>query len=481
MYKEKETIMMEQFKRGIVYTAIGKYSVVIVQLLVQAVLGRVLSPEEFGIVAAVNIFLVFFQLLEDFGIGPAIIQNKELTRNDIHSIFSFSLYISLALSVIFVFLGYPLSLYYGNDVFIPVSMVLAICVFFYGILVVPQSLLLREKNFKLVNVATIIGAVTSGIVSISLALLGFSYYSIILGNTAKAATLFFIFYAKTNSVIHLTFKIEPLKKIYSFSRNQFLFNFINYFSRNLDSFLIGGFISQTALGLYDRAYQVSLYPNQVLTSLVTSVIHPIMSDYEEEKEKIKQVYLRISNLLATLGMPLSVFLYFASENLIIAWFGQDWYGSVPTFQILALSIWIQMIMSSTGGIFQSGNRTDLLLLSGLLSTTFNVLGIITGIFMGQIEYVALFVVLSFSLNFIQVNYLLMIRLFNSHLWEFFSILIKPLILALMQVGVFVMLPPFTFHPFVNLIIQGTIFAAVWFIGLVFTGEFKRIKNEIFRK
>lgn len=472
---------MEQFKRGIVYTAIGKYSVVIVQLLVQAVLGRVLSPEEFGIVAAVNIFLVFFQLLEDFGIGPAIIQHKELSRKDIHSIFSFSLYISVALSIIFVFLGYPLSLYYGNDVFIPVSMVLAICVFFYGILVVPQSLLLREKNFKLVNIATIIGAVTSGVVSIVLALSGFSYYSIILGNTAKAATLFFIFYFKTNSVIRLTFTIEPLKKIYAFSRNQFLFNFINYFSRNLDSFLIGGFISQTALGFYDRAYQVSLYPNQVLTSLVTSVIHPIMSDYQDEKEKIKQVYLRISNLLATLGLPLSVFLYFAAENLIIAWFGQEWHGSVPTFQILALSIWIQMIMSSTGGIFQSGNRTDLLLLSGLISTTFNVLGIIVGIMIGQIEYVALFVVLSFSVNFIQVNYLLMVRLFNSHMWEFFSVLIKPVGLAIIQVVVFFLLPPFTFHPFVNLLLQGMIFAGVWFIGLVVTGEFKRMKNEIIRK
>lgn len=473
--------MMEQFKRGIIYTAIGKYSVVVVQLLVQSVLARMLTPEEFGIVAAVNIFLVFFQLLEDFGIGPAIIQNKELDRSEIHSIFSFSLYLSVALSIIFVFLGYPLSLYYGNEVFVPVSMVLAICVFFYGILVVPQALLLRDKQFKVVNTATIAGALMSAVVSISLATLGFSYYSIILGNTAKAATLFIIFFVKTNSVIRLTFKLEPLKKIYVFSRNQFLFNFINYFSRNLDSFLIGGFISQRALGYYDRAYQMSLYPNQVLTSLVTSVIHPILSDYKDEKEKIKQVYLHISNALATLGMPLSVFLFFASEEVIITIFGSDWHGSVPTFQILAVSIWIQMIMSSTGGIFQSGNRTDLLLLSGILSTTFNVIGIVTGIFLGQIELVALFVVISFTLNFIQANYLLMVKLFDSHFFEFFPVLLKPALMAAMQVVLFLVMPELTYHPFVNLVIKGSAFVVVWFIGLVITGEFKRIKTELIRK
>ncbi|MDN6311213.1 MAG: lipopolysaccharide biosynthesis protein, partial [Psychroflexus sp.] len=340
--------MMEQFKQALFYTAIGKYSIVVVQLLVQAVLSRILTPAEYGIVAAVNIFLVFFQLLADFGIGPAVIQNKDLNKKELNDIFSFSLYIAFGLAIVFIFLGYPMSLFYGNDVFIPISMILAIAVFFYGILVVPQSILLREKNFKLVNLTTVLGSVVSGVISIILALLDFSYYAIIIGNTARAATLFVVFYMKTDIKIKLTFNWEPLKKIFAFSRNQFLFNFINYFSRNLDNLLIGRYFSSSALAYYDKAYQVSLYPNQVLTSLVTSVIHPILSDYEDEKERIKNVYLRISNLLATLGMPLSVFLFFTAKEVILFLFGGQWDGSVQAFQILALSIWVQMILSSTG-------------------------------------------------------------------------------------------------------------------------------------
>lgn len=472
--------MMEQFKQALFYTAIGKYSIVVVQLLVQAVLSRILTPAEYGIVAAVNIFLVFFQLLADFGIGPAVIQNKDLNKKELNDIFSFSLYIAFGLAIVFIFLGYPMSLFYGNDVFIPISMILAIAVFFYGILVVPQSILLREKNFKLVNLTTVLGSVVSGVISIILALLDFSYYAIIIGNTARAATLFVVFYMKTDIKIKLTFNWEPLKKIFAFSRNQFLFNFINYFSRNLDNLLIGRFFSSSALAYYDKAYQVSLYPNQVLTSLVTSVIHPILSDYEDEKERIKKVYLRISNLLATLGMPLSIFLFFTAEEVILFLFGGQWDGSVQAFQILALSVWLQMILSSTGGIFQSANRTDLLLLSGILSTVFNVAGIVIGISMGKIEYVAGFLVLSFSLNFLQANYLLMIKMFKANLLEFLNVLKKPLYLALMQAAVFWFLPELPLNIFFSLVVKGIIFVVVWIIGLFLTGEFKRLKLEIER-
>ncbi|WP_368646134.1 lipopolysaccharide biosynthesis protein [Alkalibacterium putridalgicola] len=472
--------MMEQFKHALFYTAIGKYSIVVVQLLVQAVLSRILTPAEYGIVAAVNIFLVFFQLLADFGIGPAVIQNKSLNKRELNDIFSFSLYVAVGLGVVFFFLGYPMSDFYGNTVYIAISRILAVAVFFYGVLVVPQSILLREKNFRLVNITTVTGALVSGAISIGLALLGFSYYAIIIGNTARAFIMFVIFYIKTDTKLSLKFNWAPLKKIFAFSRNQFLFNFINYFSRNLDNLLIGRYFSASALAYYDKAYQVSLYPNQVLTSLVTSVIHPILSDYEDEKERIKRVYLRISNLLATLGMPLSVFLFFAAEEVILFLFGGQWDGSIAAFQILALSIWIQMILSSTGGIFQSGNRTDLLLLSGILSTAFNITGIVIGILMGQIEYVAGFLVLAFSLNFIQANYLLMIKMFKSNLLEFFKVLTQPFILAVMQAGAFWLLPELPLNVFFSLVVKGLVFLIIWIIGLFITGEFKRLKLELQR-
>lgn len=467
-----------EFKKGIFYSALGKYSNVVIQLIVNAILSRILTPEDYGVVAIVNVFLIFFQMLADFGIGPAIIQNKTLKEKDISSIFAFSIYLALFLGIGFMALGIPISNFYSNEVYKPISIILGFCVMFYALLIVPQSILLREKKFFNVNMVTIISNVASGIVSIILAFAGFSYYALIFGNIVKAMVMFIIFFIQSKMKWNFKVTIEPLKKIYSFSKNQFAFNFINYFSRNLDKMLIGRFMNESALAYYDKAYQVSLYPNQTLTNVITPVIQPIMSEYETDRKRIKDVYLRITLVLATLGIPLSVFFFFASQETILFLFGDQWLGSVLTFQILAVSIWIQMISSSTGAIFQSANRTDLLLLSGILSAALNIASIFVGIYLGNIEYVAAMIVFSFSINFLMNNYLLMYRLFESNYLEFFKILVKPMIMGAMQIIVFLLLPELSFSVFFNLMIKGIVFVLVFVLGIIATGQIKMVREFI---
>ena len=111
---------------------------------------------------------------------------------------------------------------------------------------------------------------------------------------------------------------------------------------------------------------------------------------------------------------------------------------------------------------------DSLLLSGILSTVFNVIGIVIGVMLGEIEYVALFLVLAFSLNFIQANILLMKVMFKSTLFEFLSVLKKPFIMAVMQAIVFYFLPDLNFSIFINLLIKGSLFLVVWLVGLLMT-------------
>lgn len=473
--------LVDEFKKGVFFSAIGKYSNIIVQLLVQAILSRLLTPKEYGVVAVVNVFLVFFQMLADFGIGPAIIQNKKLTKKEINSIFIFSCYLALVLGIAFMLLGYPISLFYNDAIYIPISLVLGVCVFFYGVLVVPQNMLLREKNFMTVNMVTVIANVLSGVISVVLAVLGFSYYSLIISNTLKAAFLFFVFYFKTRLKIGFKLEMTPIKKIFSFSKNQFVFNFINYFSGNLDKILIGKYFSTSSLAYYDKSYQLSLYPNQILTNVIYPVIQPIMSDFETRMDKIKQVYLLLTRFLGTIGLSLSVFLIFSSKEIIFFLFGDQWGGSVPSFQILAFSVWIQLILTITGAIFQSANRTDLLLVSGVLTAVTNITAMIIGIGTGKIEFVALLLVIAFTINFMQTNYLLMYRMFDSNYLEFFKILFKPTLMALSQIIVFAMLPVLPFSNFIDLIVKGLIFVLVFGAGLIATGEMKVIRSIIIKK
>lgn len=467
-----------EFRSGMFFSALGKYSNFIIQLLVNAVLSRILTPADYGVVSIVQIFIAFFNLLADMGFGPAIIQNKDLTEKDVQVIYKFSIGLAVALSILFMFLGYPVSLFYGNTVYVPVFIVLGFSVFFYAVLVVPRAIIQKRKDFKTVNTILIYTGIIKGIVSIILGFLGFKYYAIIFGSLVQAVMNFVFYSMKTRISPKVTLNMEPIKKIWAFSRNQFGFNFINYFSRNFDSILIGRVFSEGQLGFYNKSYQLSLYPNQLLAGVITPVIQPIMSQYENNRTVIKETYLKITRILANIGMPLSVFCFFAGRDIIFFVFGNQWGASVLTFQILAVSIWLQMIASSTGAFYQSANRTDLLLFSGVQSMLLNVAAIALGVYFGSIESVAAMVAVSFSINFLVNNYLLMYKVFDSGYLELMKELSKPFITAVLQIIVFVLLPDFSEVAFYNLVIKGLVFVGVFILGLVVTGQMKEMMKVI---
>ena len=467
-----------EFRTGMFFSAIGKYSNVIIQLGVNAILSRMLTPADYGVVSIVQIFIEFFNLLADMGFGPAIIQNKTLTKKDTQIIFKFSIGFATVLSILFMLLGFPVSYFYENQVYVPIFVILGLSVFFFAVLVVPKAVMQKNKDFKTVNTILIFTGIIKGIISIILAYFGFKYYAIVLGSLAQAIMNFYFYYRKAKISPKVPFSLEPIKKIWAFSRNQFGFNFINYFSRNFDSILIGRVFSEGALGYYNKSYQLSLYPNTILAGVITPVIQPIMSEYQNNKEVIKNTYLKITRVLANLGIPISVFCYFAGREIILFIFGNQWGNSVMSFQILAFSIWIQMIASSTGAFYQSTNRTDLLLFSGIQSMILNVSFIALGVYLGSIETVAAMVVVSFSINFLVNNYLLMYRIFNSTYMELLKELIKPLLIGLLQIVVFLLLPELPFSNFTNLMVKGIIFAVTFLIGLVLTGQFKEMLKVV---
>ncbi|MBP3040857.1 lipopolysaccharide biosynthesis protein [Bacillaceae bacterium Marseille-Q3522] len=472
----------KELKSGIFVSAIGKYSIYIIQYVLLMILSRILTPAEFGVVSIVNIFLTFFNMLIDMGIGPAIIQNKALTEKQVNGIFSFTILLSILVSIVFALLAKPIAIFFRNDHLIGASVAMAVALFMIGINMVPQAVLLKEKRFREVNTAQIVSSLAGGAVSTVFALTGFSYYALILNTIVKNVIMFVFFYKKANLTLTKTIEKSGLRAIYSFSRNQFLFNFINYFSRNLDTILIGRFLSTKAVGFYDKAYMLSLYPNQMLTHVITPVIQPVMSQYEQQKEVILRTYLLVSKILAFIGMPLTAFLCISAEEVIYLLFGPQWGASATTFQILALSIWIQLIASSAGAIFQSANRTDLLLLSGILSAVLNIAGIIAGVTTGKIEYVAVFLVIAFSLNFIQSNYLLMRKTFQAKQREFYRILRDPFIIALM-VLVPLLAIQFFFAEWPLLLLFGVkalTSLIMYLAGLKLTGNFGLLKKILKR-
>ncbi|TXE02131.1 lipopolysaccharide biosynthesis protein [Algoriphagus aquimarinus] len=449
---------------GVLYTGITRYSGIVISIIIGAILARLLSPAEFGVVALVTVFISFFNILSNVGIGPAVIQNKELTEKDVQSIFLFSILLGFVLAFVFFFSSTVLASFYNNEELIPLTRLLSLTVLFTAFGIVPNALLLKKLKFKQVGVATIIVQLFSGVFAVFFAYKGFSYYALVYKSIFDGFFTFLLFYWL--SPIRLKFNLQKsaIKKIMRFSTFQFFFNFINYFSRNTDNLLIGKFISPTALGYYDKSYQLMMMPVQNLTHVITPVLHPVLSAFQSDKNKIYNAYLKVVKLLATIGFPLSVFLYFSAHEIIFVLYGSQWVQSVPVFKILALTVGIQMVLSSSGSIFQAVNRTDLMFYSGSLGAIFMVSGICYGIFVGKnLEAVGYGLIGAFVINFFQAFYMLIRIALDSSFLKFLKIFGFPLVISAgVGVGLW-LLSNFNFENYYLLLLAKIAITAIIFL------------------
>jgi PST family polysaccharide transporter len=419
-----------ELKSGLIINFIARYSGVVIQIFILGILSRLLTPKEFGFVAVIMVFLTFFEMISSMGIGPAMIQDKSLSEEDNSIIFNTTIILGIVFGILFYYFSFIIAKFYQNDEYIKIAKYLSLIVFLSSINIVPLSLLKKGKEFKKIALIGVSANFISGLVAVYLAYKGMGYFVLIWRPILGSIYVFILTYKVSKLKFKFIFNIKPLKKIAGFSIFQSLSDILYYFTKNLDNILISKLIGIEALGFYDKAYKLMIYAVQNLTSVMNPVLLPVFSSYKNDKDLIYKSYSKLSKILTLFGMPLSVYLYFTAKEIIYIIFGNQWGQSVPIFQILALTVWMQMILISCGSIFQVSGRSDLLFLNGIVSSVFLVLGITYGLIKKNLIFLAYGVLVTFSVT-ILFNYFMMFKkIFKKKLTLFFKDLITPSLISI---------------------------------------------------
>lgn len=409
-------------KKAALLNAGSKYTVVLWNLVLSAVLARILTPEDYGVVAVTTVFTNFFSIFANMGLGTGVIQNKSLTKQETNGIYSFTFYMGILLGIVFVIFSVPMSWIYGNPVYKQLGVLLGISLFFSTLNMIPNALMMKNKQFLRVAIRNVVIPVITSILAVFMAVMGWKYYALVM----QSLLTNIITYVWNAATVHkyydlkLSFRIRGsgLNKIKSFSGYQFAFSFVNYFSRNLDNLLIGRFISESALGFYDKAYKLMLYPVNYLTNVITPVLHPILSEYQNDKEYIYRQYMKIVQLLSMIGVFILPMCFFSAEEIILILYGEKWKSAIPCFKALSLSVWAQMITSSTGAIFQSTGNTKAMLKGGTINTVITVVAIMLGMNTGKIGVTSIYVTIAYNIHMIVGFYILFKEALHIKYWRF---------------------------------------------------------------
>lgn len=459
-------------KKATLINAVSKYTNVLTNLLFTAILARLLSPKDYGVVAVITVFTNFFVILTDMGLGTGIIQNKTLTKREVSHIFSLSVYIGLVLALLFGIVGYPISLFYKEAAYTHIASMLSVSLFFYSLDVVPNALLMKNQEFIKVAIRNITVPILTNIIAIILALLGMRYYALVLQSVSSAIIIFSWNYFSVRKEYNLKFRfkldLSGFDKIKSYSGYQFSFSLVNYFSRNFDNLVISRFLGEASLGFYDKAYKLMVYPLSMLTNIITPSLQPILSRYQDDKEYIYSQYIKIIQILSLCGIFIVPLCFISSREIILIMFGSKWEAAIPCFKYLSLSVWCQLLTSSTGGIFQSLNNTKAMFKSAVINTLITVTVIIIGISTGKIAMVALGVSCAYLVNYFITFKILMVEAFNKKMRDINKIVAQDFIYMIVVTIIMNIIFEYlvTSSVFLSLIIKGITLLLIYIVYLV---------------
>lgn len=405
----------------------AKYATLVVQVLITAVLARLLAPEEFGAVAIVSVFTTFFSIMSDVGIGTAVIQFDTLRQDDYKALFTFSCLLGLALMGAFVAIAHPMSVFYRDSTVESLCVATAPAVFFSTINMVPNGLMLKRKEFASIGTRLIVVTVISGLLAIASATLGLGPYSLVIQSVSSAMFIFIWNYIKMpDKGINLRF-MPALRKVYSYSLYQFGFSLINYFNRSLDNLLIGRYLGASALGYYDKAYKLTTYPLSSVSGVISSVLQPYMSEHQNDPDIMYRYFLKIERFISLAAVPIVGVLFCCGSEIITVVYGDGWTPSVVPFQLLSLSLYVQFLGNPTGAFYQSLCKTNLLFAQGLINTLITVIGLMAGLATDSLVGVALGVSFAFCLQAIPMALLTIKGAFHANARDLLVLLPEMLI------------------------------------------------------
>ncbi len=424
--------LKQQLISGVAYTAIAKYSGIIISLIVTAVLARLLPPEDFGVMAIATVIINFFGIFTNIGFSAAIIQYKDLSSRDLSNIHTFTIWLGGVLAMAFFASSWLIAAFYHDSQLITLCQLLSISLFFSAVSIVPNNLFYRDKDFRFIAWRTFWIQAICGIVSIVAALFGMGIYTLVLQPILSSFLIYVISLRRYPQAFHWTWGIESIRKIWNYSLYQFLFNIVNYFTCNLDKLLIGNILGMKQLGFYEKSYRLMMLPLQNITFVLTPVMHPILSDLQKDRLQLAIAHERIAKLLAIIGFPLSTLLYYCAPELVLLFFGDQWIASIPIFRILSLTIGIQLVLSSSGSIYQASGDTRGMFICGLFSSTVTTICIIIGVYhFKTLEATAWCVVVSFILSFIQCYMQMYFNTLHRSIKYFYQILLLPILLTIL--------------------------------------------------
>jgi teichuronic acid exporter len=404
--------------------------------VIRLVLAKILFPEQFGVIGMATIFTGFVQVLNDLGIGAALVQKKDedLTEAHYHTSFWTGVGWSLMLFIVMSIIVGPLaSIFYEQPILKVLVPVLSIGIMLSPINLIHKAQLSKAMNFKKMAYIDNISNIVAGCISLILAFLGAGIWALAFNSVASILIAIPLYINATKWRPKFIWNRDAFNDVFGFGVYTTGTSVVNYLINNVDYLFIGKLLSAKALGSYTFAFVLTDTFRSRLMAVINTVMYPVYGKKQSDPTLLKRYYLKVISYNSIIVYPIMVFMLALGRPFILFFFGVKWEDSAPVLEILSISVMVHMLVNSNTALIRGMGKPGLELKLQIIKSLIFIPMLIVGIgkwgIIGAGYAILINKFIAVVIGQYTFNRLLMIKLST---WEFLNAIKVPWIAALVS-------------------------------------------------
>ena len=334
----------------------------IIQFVVFILLARILEPEAFGTIAILMVFIAILQVFIDSGLGTALIQKKEADDIDFSSVFYFNICVCIFLYILMFFSAPLIASFYNDMDLVPLIRVLSLMLIFSGVRNIQQAYVSRNMLFKKFFYSTLGGTIFSAVIGVGMAYKGYGVWALVAQQIVKVAIDTLILWITVDWKPKFLFSFNKLKGLFSFGWKMLISSLLDTTYNNLRQLIIGKLYTRIDLAYYNKGSSI---PNLVITNInssISSILLPVMSQEQDNKEKVKNITRKSIQLSIYIIAPIMIGMGITSYSFVPLILTDKWLPCIPFLWIFCFTYTFYPIHTANLSAIQALGRSDLFLI-----------------------------------------------------------------------------------------------------------------------
>ncbi len=396
-----EQSLKDKTVKGVAWSAIDNVAHYAVSFIVSIILARLLSPDEYGLIGIVGIFTAVCTTLINGGFGSALIRKKDATDEDYNTAFIVNLCMSLLLYFV-IFLCAPLiAKFFEREELTDLTRVSSVGMIVGALALVQQTRLTKRIDFKTQTKITLIASITSGVIGIIMAILGFGVWSLVAQGLSSQILKTIFLWVFNHWLPKLSFSKASFKELFGFGWKIMISGLLDTVWKELYQVVVGKFYSPATLGQYTRAKGFSQLFSNNLTGVIQRVTFPVLSNIQDDKARMISAYRRIIKTTMFITSICMFFLGAISEPLLFCLIGPKWHEAATFLPLICVTGSLYPLHAINLNMLQVQGRSDLFLVLEVIKKILALGPLFVGAYVGIMPMLytnLLFSIISYFLN-----------------------------------------------------------------------------------